>query len=76
MGKPLAPEDVVVIIPSEKMTLSDDEGLSVAKCRDTLARYQIVLVVPQKFRNVDFPAALQGLRIEYFPDRCFRSTRS
>lgn len=76
MKNPLLPENIVVLIPSEKIIFSDDEKLSIAKCRKILARYPIMFVLPEKYRDSRKPNELEGLTIEYFPDRYFRSTRT
>ena len=69
MEKALSPENIVVIIPSEKINLSDDEKLSVARCRKILARYQIISVLPERFRDSRKPSEFEGLKFEYFPSR-------
>jgi hypothetical protein len=76
MKKSLSPENIVVIIPSERLNFSDDERLSIARCRKILGRYAIVAVLPEKFRDSVKPSELEGVKFEYFPDRYFRSTRT
>ncbi|MCX6985229.1 MAG: DUF5672 family protein [Lentisphaerae bacterium] len=76
MKKSLSPENIVVVIPSEKLNFSDYEKLSLTRCRKMLSRYSIIAVLPEKFRDSRKPSELEGLKFEYFPDRCFRSTRT
>ena len=76
MKNSLSPENIVVLIPSEKLNLSDDEKLSITRCRKILGRYTIIAVLPEKFRDSRKPPEFEGLKFEYFPDRYFRSTRS
>ena len=76
MKKSLSSENIVVLIPSEKLNLSDDEKLSITRCRKILARYQIISVLPERFRDSRKPPELEGLKFEYFSDKYFRSTRS
>jgi hypothetical protein len=76
MENPLSPKNIVVIIPSEKINFSDDEKLSITRCRKILGRYPSIAVLPEKFRDSRKPSEFEGLKFEYFPSRYFRSTRT
>lgn len=67
--KPIRPEDIVIVIPIYKASLSQEEQISVSQCLRLLSRYTIRFAGPESVKQVNsFPQ----IPIEHFPDTYFQ----
>lgn len=68
-------KDIVVVIPVYRITLSDDEHLSLAQCVAVLSDYQIAIIKPESLDINIITSKYAQLKVESFPDECFAGLR-
>lgn len=76
MTMSITTQDIVVVTPVYKATLSDNEARSVAQGRLVLSRYRRVLVCPQSLDVGAYLAIDADLQIERFDNECFMSIKA
>jgi hypothetical protein len=72
---PLRKEDIVVVIPIYKTSLSRLEELSLKRCNDVLRDYSLVVVKPAGLDLSQWMPAYPSLHVEEFPAHYFASLR-
>lgn len=72
----LAKDQLVIVTPAYKPTLTPLERMSLARCQRILGDYPKCLVSPEGMVTTEYAALLPDVRVRTFDPACFRSVRT
>ena len=70
---PVNPSDIIIIIPTHRGRLTEDERTSVSQCERVLGRYTIRFVCPTSVASVE---GFEHIPVVHFDDAYFHSVAS